>query len=645
MEKKIMTTQYKRSMVVSLIGRPNVGKSTIFNRLMKKAHKAITFDKPGVTRDRHYGIMTIEALGSSPEVDAILVDTGGFYPDRIEENVPKKRDQVMNKFFNIMTEQAKIAIKESDLILFVVDSREGLLPFDQTIADYIRAQKKEFWLVVNKYDSDKQEGEEFEFYGLGIDEHQLFKTSAEHGLGLFELKKALQENILEFERNQANEMSQLSKGITPREKVVARLALIGAPNAGKSTLLNHLLGSERALVSEIPGTTVDPIEGFFDIFFGTESKILGTDISFMKDDNLLFQQYEEFRQNNSDLYRSLSVAYNLEEEGTKGNPIYDEEDYLSEETPLIEEELFDDDQDDAIFDDFLEASDENLESEQEELDNNLYETVFAHDDENYEEELLAVEDEAVETDLTIEDNEAATGSFWRSLHIVDTAGIRRQKSIEGFIEQQSVYRSLRSITESDIVIIMVDATVGIAHQDRRLIDIALEKGKSVIVCLNKMDLMKERLPDEKARKEWLMDLRGKIPWLYYCDIITISAKYGSHIGRLKDAIKKTVLIRNTSISTGKLNRYVYELVEGNPVAIKNSKGKRFKVKYASMVKTSPPTFLFFTNLSKGIPDNYKNYLKNGLRKEFDLSNTPIHLIFRTGEDLSRRLQKRMKEIE
>ncbi len=147
---------YNRSMVISLIGRPNVGKSSLFNRLMKKAHKAITHDKPGVTRDRHYGIMTIEALGSNPEVDAILVDTGGFYPDRIEENVPKKRDQVMNKFFNIMTEQAKIAIKESDLILLIVDPREGLLPYDQTIADYIRAQKKDFWLVVNKYDSDKQ---------------------------------------------------------------------------------------------------------------------------------------------------------------------------------------------------------------------------------------------------------------------------------------------------------------------------------------------------------------------------------------------------------------------------------------------------------------------------------------------------------
>ena len=287
--------QYHRSIVISLIGRPNVGKSSLFNRLMKKAHKAITHDKPGVTRDRHYGIATFEELAHTKAVDAILVDTGGFYPTKIEENVPKKNDQIMNKFFNIMTDQAKTAIRESDLILFVVDSREGILPFDQTIADYIRAQRKNFWVLVNKYDTDKQEGEELEFYQLGVGEEELFKVSAEHGTGLLDLKQALHREIIKFEQTQKDEMSQLQKGVTPREKVVARLALIGAPNAGKSTMLNLLLGSERALVSDIPGTTVDPIEGFFDIFFGKEASLLEEDVVFAKTDNLLFQQYEEFR--------------------------------------------------------------------------------------------------------------------------------------------------------------------------------------------------------------------------------------------------------------------------------------------------------------------------------------------------------------
>jgi GTP-binding protein len=654
MEKEIMSSQqYHRTMVVSLIGRPNVGKSSIFNRLMRKAHKAITHDKPGVTRDRHYGIATFEELAHTRSVETILVDTGGFYPTKIEENVPKKYDQVMNKFFNIMTEQARIAIKESDLILFVVDSREGVLPFDQAIADYIRTQRKEFWVLVNKYDTDKQEGEELEFYQLGIGEEQLFKISAEHGLGLLDLKQAIHKKVIAFEEKEKDEMSQLQKGVTPREKVAARLALIGAPNAGKSTMLNLLLGSERALVSDIAGTTVDPIEGFFDVFFGKEASLLEEDVIFAKTDNLLFQQYEEFRANNAEVYESLAKSYNLEEEGTKGTPIYDEENYLSEETPLYDETVEDDldeefeaefDESEIDFDSAL--SDDEVKKTEEEM----YDTVFAVEDstdfdledsedvmtDGYSAELLAAE-----AQLAKEAKEE--GSQWRSMHIVDTAGIRRQKAVEGFIEQQSVYRSLRCITESDIIIFMIDATVGISHQDRRLLDIALDKGKSCIVCLNKVDLLKDKLVDEAAKKEWISDLRLTVPWLAHCDLIPVSAKYNKHIWKLKESIKKTVLIRNRNIGTGKLNRYVYQLVESNPALIKKA-GKRLKVKYASMLKSSPPTFLFFTNLSKDIPDNYKNFLKNGLRKEFTLDNTPIHLIFRTGEDLQKRLGKRMKEV-
>ncbi|MDD4975433.1 MAG: 50S ribosome-binding GTPase [Bacteriovorax sp.] len=639
---------YRRSMVISLIGRPNVGKSTIFNRLMRKAHKAITHDKPGVTRDRHYGIASFEEIAHQKKGEAIFVDTGGFYPTKIDENVPKQRDQIMNKFFNIMTDQAKTAIRESDLILFVVDSREGVLPYDQMIADYIRKEKKPFWVLVNKYDTEKQEGEELEFYQLGIGEEELYKVSAEHGLGLLDLKTDLHKEIIKFENLQTQEMSALQKGVTPREKVVGRLSLIGAPNAGKSTLLNLLLGSQRALVSDIPGTTVDPIEGFFDLFFGKNAYALDEEVIFAKNDTLLFQQYEEFRANNPEVYNSLTYSYNLEEEGTRGVPVYDEEDYVSSETPLYADDVASEQEKEIDLDKVL--SDDELEK----YDNEVYENIFSDDlEENLDDEVdFLKEDETSEDFLAELDNETVTeiksdendGSQWRSLHIVDTAGIRRQKSVDGFIEQQSVYRSLRCITESDVVIFMIDATIGISHQDRRLLDIALEKGKSVIVCLNKIDLLKESLPDEKAKKEWIKDLRDTVPWLYYCDLIPISAKYAKHIGNLKEVIKKTVLIRNRSIGTGVLNRYVYQLIESHPVAIKKAGGKRFKVKYASMLKSNPPTFLLFTNLSKGIPDNYTSFLKNGLRKEFDLSNTPIHLIFRTGEDLSKRLGKRMKEI-
>ena len=648
MENNNITPQntYRRSMVISLIGRPNVGKSTIFNRLMRKAHKAITHDKPGVTRDRHYGIASFEELAHQKKGEAIFVDTGGFYPTKIDENVPKQRDQIMNKFFNIMTDQAKTAIRESDLILFVVDSREGVLPYDQMIADYIRKERKPFWVLINKYDTEKQEGEELEFYQLGIGEEEMYKISAEHGLGLLDLKTDLHKEIIKFENLQTQEMSALQKGVTPREKVVGRLSLIGAPNAGKSTLLNLLLGSQRALVSDIPGTTVDPIEGFFDLFFGKNAYDLDEEVIFAKNDTLLFQQYEEFRANNPEVYNSLTYSYNLEEEGTGGVPVYDEEDYLSSETPLYADDIADENDKEKEFDLDKVLSDDELEK----YDNEVYDNIFSDDladDVNFLKEGDVSEDfiNELEKDSGKEiKSDESIGSQWRSLHIVDTAGIRRQKSVDGFIEQQSVYRSLRCITESDIVIFMIDATIGISHQDRRLLDIALEKGKSVIVCLNKIDLLKESLPDEKAKKEWIKDLRDTVPWLYYCDLIPISAKYARHIGNLKEVIKKTVLIRNRSIGTGVLNRYVYQLVENHPVAIKKSGGKRFKVKYASMLKSNPPTFLLFTNLSKGIPDNYTSYLKNGLRKEFDLSNTPVHLIFRTGEDLAKRLGKRMKEI-
>lgn len=231
------------------------------------------------------------------------------------------------------------------------------------------------------------------------------------------------------------------------------------------------------------------------------------------------------------------------------------------------------------------------------------------------------------------------GSYWRSLHIVDTAGIRKKGNIHDFIEEQSVYRSLRCISEADIVVYMVDCTKGVGHQDRRLIDIALDKGKSVIICLNKFDLFKGKFANDKERREWLLDLRAEIPWLNYCDIIPISAKYGKSIGRLKQVIKKTIFIRSQKVSAGHLNRFIFDVMDHHGIVVKKSRGQRLKVKYASMIKSAPPTFLLYTNKSKGIPETYKRYLKNCIRQEYGIINTPVHLIFRTGTDLEKRMAK------
>lgn len=618
----------QRSMVISLIGRPNVGKSSLFNRLMNKQNKALTYDKPGVTRDRHYGIAKFDENHDQEAVESILVDTGGFYPSRIDERGATQEEANFNKFFNIMTEQAQMAIAESDLVLFVVDVREGVLPFDEVIANYIREQKKPFWLLVNKYDSDKQMGEEAQFYSLGMDPDEMFVISASHGRGVPTLKEKLQTQITNWSKEEnIEDESSLQQGVAPREFVVSKVALIGAPNAGKSTLLNNILGANRALVSDIAGTTVDPIEGYFDLYFGKMATLLSEKSKDYRSDNLLFEQYEAFRKNNPEFYSSMVSAYQTEEEAhgelTNEELVFDEESALLYEAKKMEEiqdKLFNEEES-QIISEVVEAKEDIKEEKKVDLESEMHSLKFE--------------------DIKNNKEDMKNGSYWRSVHLIDTAGIRKQRAQKGHIEEQSVYRSLRSITESDIVVYMIDATMGIGHQDQRLMGIALDKGKSVIICLNKMDIVREQFKNKQDQKEWLANMKDQIPWLTYCDVIPMSAKFDNKMDTLKNTLKKTILVRRRKIGTGDLNRQIFNLVEQHPIAPKGSGGKRFKVKYASMIKSNPPTFMFFTNKSKAIPESYKRYLKNGLRAQFDFDNTPIHLIFRTGSDLA----KRMKKVE
>lgn len=594
-----------RSCVVSLIGRPNVGKSTVFNRLMRKSFKAMTHDLPGVTRDRHYGIATFyDEREENPE-DVILVDTGGFYPEKVEEVKTLGKKKTAEPFFNIMADHAKVAIAESDVILFVVDVREGLLPFDKTIADYIRTQKKPMWLVVNKFDSDAQWGHEADFYELGLHEDDFFITSAEHGRGLGYIRERIHSFSKEFAKT-ITEAEEIQKGVKPNHDVVGNIALIGAPNAGKSTLLNQLVGAQRALVSNVAGTTVDPIEGYFDLFFGDDVKVLKA-------------QENAFRKNNTDLYKEL----------------------LTFEETFEEKELI---AYDKMPKDLADYSDFDIDSDDEDSDEEMVVSGELEDN-----DLISVEQMAQNLDAqNLEDSdtpieeasvEVEKENPYRSIKIVDTAGIRKQANVKGFIEEQSVYRSLKAITESDVVIYMIDATKGISHQDRRLCDVALEKGKSIIICLNKVDLIPEVMNDPKRKREWLLDLRATIPWLGFCEMLTISAKNGSHLNTFRKSLIKTIAIRNKKVGTSKLNKLVTQLIDRHPIILNKGANARFKVKYASMLKSTPPTFLLFTNKSKGVPATYKKYLQNGIRTEFKLVNTPVHLIFRTTADIEKRIKK------
>lgn len=582
----------KRACVVSIIGRPNTGKSTIFNRLVRKSFKAMSYDQPGVTRDRHYAMAAIDSPSMDDKEDIIVVDTGGFYPEKIEASAKLGKKKTAEPFFNLMADHAKLAIDESDLVLMVADVREGLLPFDKTICDYIRTTKKSMWLLINKFDSDAQWGEEADFYQLGLKEDQIFILSAEHNRGLGDLR----ERLYYFSKEFAEDDKAIQKGVTPEHEVVANVAIVGAPNAGKSTLLNQFIGAKRALVSDVAGTTVDPIEGYFDLYFGDDVKELNE----IKD---------QFRKTNSDLLEEL------EEFSSE----FEEQEMLAY-GQMPEDLKFDDDDE--------ELSDENIE-DIETVDNEL----FTIDD--LERSLEPSNQDKDDDDLELDEK----FNPFRSIKLVDTAGIRKQKNVEGFIEEQSVYRSLKAISEADVVIYMVDATKGITHQDRRLCDIALEKGKSIIIALNKVDLLKDKLKDKRSKRQWLLDLRASVPWLSFCELITISAKNGTYLQQLRQSLRKTILVRQRKVTTGKLNKVLSYMMDKQPIILHKSNGTRLKVKYASMLKSSPPTILMFTNKAKGIPDNYRKYLTNGLRREFNMINTPVHLIFRTTGDVKRRMRK------
>ena len=456
-----------KPLVIPIIGRPNVGKSSLFNRLTQGRNKSLTYDYPGVTRDRHYGSIGLDG-------GVILVDTGGFYPDTPQREGP---------FFGLMERHAKEAVEESDLVLLVVDCRQGLLPLDSLIAEEIRKAGKVFWVVVNKFDSHKsQEGDQAQFYGLGNDD--LFAVSAAHGLGIGELKEAIVGTAAETAGSARSKRDALAAG-----QADWTVAIIGAPNAGKSTFFNRMLGFERALVSPVAGTTIDPVEGYLDMKFPE---------------------------------RQLA-----------------------------------------------------------------------------------------------------------SVRLMDTAGVAKKKAVGSSLEEQSIYRTFSCITRCDAVVYLVDATKGIGHQDKRLMGLILERGKSLIIGLNKMDILEKDFRCPSEREDWFRQVEACVPWADFCKMTPICAQSGKGLRKIRGVLGRTLLLRGQQIPTANLNKFLAEAAEAKPFILKGSGGGKLKIRYASMVKSDPPTILLFSNRAKGIADNYRRYLVKGLRKRFEFDNTPIHLIFRT----------------
>ncbi len=431
---------------VAIIGRPNVGKSTLFNRLVG-SRRSIVGDLPGITRDRIYGQVTWMDRGF------LLVDTGGIIPDD-EAVIPA----------NIF-KQAKQAIAEASLLFFVVDVRAGVSSLDEEIAKTLRKLGKPVFVIANKAETMRTADEAGEFHRFGFD--QVFPVSSEHGIGMSDMLDAAME-ILPFAAPE------------PEVQKEIKVAIIGRPNVGKSSLVNKLLGEERVIVSDIPGTTRDAIDSL---------------------------------------------------------------------VPSARPDLL-------------------------------------------------------------------------PLRVIDTAGIRRKGKTLQLAEKMSVVMAKKHLDEADVALILIDPIEGATHVDCAIAGLAHEAGTSLIIVVNKWDLIEK---DTYTAKVFEEKLRDQMKFLDYAPIIFISALSGQRVHKLHELIAKANDARNRRIPTGQLNQFYRDHLD-QPKASMSAKS-RMKVLYLTQGAVRPPAFVLFTNArnQKKLHFSYERYLINRLRETFDFYATPIRL--------------------
>ena len=435
--------------IVAIVGRPNVGKSTLFNMLAGE-QISIVKDTPGVTRDRIY------AEVSWLDKNFTLIDTGGIEPETSD---------LMLKH---MREQAEIAIMTADVIMFVVDVRQGLVDADFKVADMLRKSHKSLVLVVNKVDNfDKFMPDVYEFYNLGLGDP--IPISGQSKLGIGEM---LDEVIANFN----------SEDNTDEEDERPRIAVIGKPNVGKSSIINKIVGEDRVIVSDIAGTTRDAID--------------------------------------------TAVTYN----GT--------------------------------------------------------EYVF-----------------------------------------IDTAGLRRKSRIKEEIERYSIIRTVTAVERCDVAVLMIDAQEGITEQDAKIAGIAHERGKGVIIAVNKWDAIEK---DDKTIYKYTNKVREVLSYMSYAEILFISAKTGQRVPKLFETIDMVIENHTMRIATGVLNEILAEAVALQQPP--SDKGKRLKIFYMTQVSVKPPTFVIFVNDKKLMHFSYTRYIENKVREAFGFRGTPLKFIIRERKD-------------
>jgi len=438
--------------IVAIVGRPNVGKSTLFNRLVRR-RSAIVQGTPGVTRDRNYG----EACWLSRRF--LAVDTGGFDP-RADAPVDAG-----------VREQARLAVEEADLVLFMVDGRDGLTPADEEVAALLRVSGRPLLAVVNKVDGPGQDGLIHDFHRLGLD--RLLAVSAEHGRGV----RPLAEAVVEL-------LGAAGVGEEPVEEDnnETRVAVLGRPNAGKSTLVNRLCGEERLLVTDQPGTTRDAID-----------------------------------------------------------------------TPL-----------------------------------------------------------------------EARG---RRYKLIDTAGIRRRPKVRDPVERYSVLRAFQAVDRAHVVLLLVDATRGIADQDLRLVELVAERGRSLAVLVNKWDEVPATSVDVPGREDVLAEVQHRLSFARWAPLLTISGKHGLRCGRILPLVDRLRGVQRERIATGRLNRDLDRWYQAHHPAVYRGKPLRFY--FVTQVDVFPPTFVFSVSAAEGVRPAYRRYLANRLRDVYGFPGTPIRTRFQT----------------
>ena len=431
--------------VVAIVGRPNVGKSTLFN-VLAGDKISIVKDTPGVTRDRIYADV------SWLDNDFTIIDTGGIEPD--------SGDVILSQ----MREQAQIAIDTADVIIFITDVHQGLVDSDAQVADMLRRSGKPVVLAVNKVDSiQKYMMDVYEFYNLGIGEPFAISAANRQGLGdmLDEVVKHFPEDAGEDE-----------------DSDIPKIAIVGKPNVGKSSLINKLLGEDRVIVSDVAGTTRDAVD--------------------------------------------TKVTWN-------------EKNYI----------------------------------------------------------------------------------------FIDTAGLRRKAKVKEEIERFSVIRTVTAVERADVVVVMIDASEGVTEQDAKIAGIAHEKGKGVIIAVNKWDAIEK---NDKTIYKHTNRIREVLSFMPYAEIVFISARTGLRISRMFETLDAVIENQTMRIQTGVLNEILAEAVAMQQPP--SDRGRRLKIFYMTQVAVKPPTFVIFVNDKELMHFSYTRYLENKIRDAFDFGGTPLKFIVR-----------------